>query len=607
MFNMLLSDLPTSEGVTTSVYADDVTMYVTADTMEEATEKLQAAVDTFFNWTTKWGLTLNPTKSAVSYFTQKLSVTIPIITINNVPLKYDKKHKLLGIIFDSPRLTWKTHLEELRTKCQSRLNIMKFMSGTKHGCSRSILLTFYRSYIRSLTDYSLPLYSSASKTLLTKIDVVHSTAARLITGAWRNTPLLSLYCETGLLPPDIYRDVKSTHSIIQLLYRNQSHPVHTIYSRDSFLRTIPFSGNHNKAPLLYRVSHCLNFHSLSLPPCSPQSSHSPLPPWYPIKSIINTSFTEFNVREIEGAASITFNQLIQETYPASIRVFTDGSASPPPQRAVGVGVVVPQQQHTARWKLHPDHSIVAAELFGILQALLYIKSLNSHHSYVICTDSLSSLQMISSSKLSSYIHLIVAIHSNILLLPQGTVHFLWIPAHCGIAGNEEADKVAKEAVSSLTNITVLPLAAAEFKSKITGTMWDYWQRKWNSVRGQHHLGSIKCSVKPWRASVRQSRYFEVLSAQMRLGLPPLNYALHRINRSDSPHCSYCQSNETVHHFLLSCPHYSEQRRRMCQQLSDHYAASPTLALLLSPEHKQGQHQPVKALQEFVSASRRFDQ
>lgn len=77
LFNTLLCDLPRSEEVSTLIYADDITMYVTADTSTRAIELLQPAIDKFAIWATKWGLVLNPQKSVIILHKQDLSEKLP--------------------------------------------------------------------------------------------------------------------------------------------------------------------------------------------------------------------------------------------------------------------------------------------------------------------------------------------------------------------------------------------------------------------------------------------------------------------------------------------------------------------------------------------------
>ena len=66
---------------------------------------------------------MNPDKSCVPYFTRK-RITLPILLkYDNVLIPYVKKHKFLGLHFDSPLLTGKTRIEKLVKNCSKRLNV----------------------------------------------------------------------------------------------------------------------------------------------------------------------------------------------------------------------------------------------------------------------------------------------------------------------------------------------------------------------------------------------------------------------------------------------------------------------------------------------------
>jgi hypothetical protein len=119
-------------------------MFVAADSASSAQAQLQAAVDRFDLWARRWGLLVNPQKSATSFFTLKRSVpTCPLLHISGVPIPYSQHEKLLGIIFDSPRLTWRPYIDSLQLRCQERLNIMRVLAGSRFGGSRPKLLLFY--------------------------------------------------------------------------------------------------------------------------------------------------------------------------------------------------------------------------------------------------------------------------------------------------------------------------------------------------------------------------------------------------------------------------------------------------------------------------------
>ncbi|KIK34519.1 hypothetical protein CY34DRAFT_97847 [Suillus luteus UH-Slu-Lm8-n1] len=54
---------------------------------------------------------------------------------------------------------------------------------------------------------------------------------------------------------------------------------------------------------------------------------------------------------------------------------------------------------------------------------------------------------------------------------------------------------------------------------------------------------------------------------LRTGHAPLNLHLHRLGKADQPHCPHCPTiEETVHHYLTSCPQYQRARHHLIQAL-----------------------------------------
>src|SRR5882724_11157396 len=86
--------------------------------------------------------------------------------------------------------------------------------------------------------------------------------------------------------------------------------------------------------------------------------------------------------------------------------------------------------------------------------------------------------------------------------------------------------------------------------------------------------------------------------QLRMGHIPLRKHLHRIGKANSPMCQTCSSQrETVHHFLMTFPAYTEARRQI--EMSIGRAAKLMEILLTNP--KVFPH-----LFQFISATHQFN-
>ena len=67
------------------------------------------------------------------------------------------------------------------------------LSNTNWGGDRSVLLNLYRSLVRSKLDYGSIVYGSARKSYLKCLDTIHHQGSRLALGAFRTSPVESLY------------------------------------------------------------------------------------------------------------------------------------------------------------------------------------------------------------------------------------------------------------------------------------------------------------------------------------------------------------------------------------------------------------------------------
>ncbi|KAG2053943.1 hypothetical protein BDR06DRAFT_913424, partial [Suillus hirtellus] len=58
---------------------------------------------------------------------------------------------------------------------------------------------------------------------------------------------------------------------------------------------------------------------------------------------------------------------------------------------------------------------------------------------------------------------------------------------------------------------------------------------------------------------------------------PLNKHLHRISKSKTPFCPHCpQSEETVHHYIIDCPHYRRERHALSAAVGRKASSLPYL-------------------------------
>jgi len=121
LFNLVMSDIKLPKETDKVIYADDITLITSNENLVEAKNNLEQSLNKIKEWAEKWKLKINPTKSKVMCFTNKKLEQNPIIKIGNEELEYTNNHKILGMIFDAPKLTWKKHVEYVKTKSVNRI------------------------------------------------------------------------------------------------------------------------------------------------------------------------------------------------------------------------------------------------------------------------------------------------------------------------------------------------------------------------------------------------------------------------------------------------------------------------------------------------------
>lgn len=112
--------------------------------------------------------------------------------------------KILGITFDK-RCTWTHHINFLKTSITPRLNIIKMLWHISWGSKTHVLTIIYKSLIVSKLDYGSFLWTIVNKSITKKLDIIHNSGLRMSIGAYRSSPIPSIYNLAGTLPLNIRR------------------------------------------------------------------------------------------------------------------------------------------------------------------------------------------------------------------------------------------------------------------------------------------------------------------------------------------------------------------------------------------------------------------
>jgi 1,2-phenylacetyl-CoA epoxidase catalytic subunit len=92
------------------VHADDTAVMAVGENIEEATDKLQEAINAINSWTKQWHIILNETKSVHVNFTNRKVRYIPV-TINDNQIRHSNTATYLVMTLDA-KLRRKEHVKK---------------------------------------------------------------------------------------------------------------------------------------------------------------------------------------------------------------------------------------------------------------------------------------------------------------------------------------------------------------------------------------------------------------------------------------------------------------------------------------------------------------
>ena len=204
LFNIKINSImncldPKTDG---SLYVDDFCMCYRSKSMRTIERHLQQCINRIEDWALHNGFKFSKSKTQCVHFCQLRKVhDDPELYLYGSLIPVVEDFKFLGIIFDR-KLSFIPHIKYLKAKCLKALNLLKVLSHTDWGADRTVLLQLYRSLIRSKLDYGSIVYGSARKSYLMMLDTVHHQGLRLALGAFRTSPVESLYLEAE--EPSLY-------------------------------------------------------------------------------------------------------------------------------------------------------------------------------------------------------------------------------------------------------------------------------------------------------------------------------------------------------------------------------------------------------------------
>ncbi len=212
---------------------------------------------------------------------------------------------------------------------------------------------------------------------------------------------------------------------------------------------------------------------------APTVARSAIPPWlFPMPLMDIQLHKEKHNNETSVWESLVVHKYIDLTYYSVVQIYTDGSKDPVSGKTAVVSVYIPLFKIKMSKRTSDHISVFTAVLIALLLALEWIEEIQPTKA-VICTDCLSALNSLSSLKWLARPDMINEVMQSQFSIRQCglVVNCVWVPpSH--MAGNEEADHLAKQTLNhSQIDIEVI-LSKTEIKVILVKEVQEIWQNEW---------------------------------------------------------------------------------------------------------------------------------
>ena len=577
LFNIKLNGIVKAilPGVECSLYVDDFVIMFRAKRMSCLSRKLNNCIQKVAEWTRDNGFTiaLGDDKTVAMHFCRHRSCEDPDLKLRGEPIKFVQKKKFLGLMWD-PKLNFKEHIKYLKKKCQSSLNIIKVLAHTDWGASTKLLLRLYRALVRSKLDYGCIIYRNASDADLNTLDVIHNQGIRLSLGAFKSSPVESLYVEANE-PPLRERRMGLLMKYGLRIKCNVNNPAYnSLFNlRFQHLYNSPVYNNRRGVarPRRRARSLAVDLHELleeaQIDSSKVKTNIMPfIPPCYSQDIEVCFDLLSFDKNTTDKRIiQSAFDELVETRYIDYEQYYTDGSKKD--EKASFGGYSPEHGVFSSRICNHS--SVFTAEIEGINRALDHIeKSCMYSGKFVIFSDSKSVLESIQSFNSKNVLlkELNDTIQS-IFILSRKTIKFCWVPSHCDIPGNEEADRAANRARGRVEPVHYR-LPYTDLYPLVDDFILSKWQTRWNDndLHRSNKLFNIQPIIEPFHI-FGLSRKEETIIHRLRIGHTRLThrYLMEQPGPIKVPDlCGFCQNDIdilSVNHILIECTGIYYARRQ----------------------------------------------
>ncbi|KAJ4427459.1 hypothetical protein ANN_25104 [Periplaneta americana] len=175
LYSIYVQDLPKKPECLHMLYADDTVLYTRHYNIIFTCQQMQAALDLLTQWSTKWRIKINGTKSQAVVFTKRFPHLPQELTVQQQNIPFNSAAKYLGVYLDR-RLTYRQHIGLIRDRAFQRFMLLYPLFKSRISLKVKVLL--YTCLIRSYMLYACEIWSNTHIRHIKRLDGIQRSVCR---------------------------------------------------------------------------------------------------------------------------------------------------------------------------------------------------------------------------------------------------------------------------------------------------------------------------------------------------------------------------------------------------------------------------------------------
>jgi hypothetical protein len=183
LFSLYINDIPFRH-VELAQYADDMALIATSRSPSLLVGHLEACLGRLELWLCDWKIVVSVSQSTAMLFVKAARrVQKPrLVQFLGEPIEFVETARCRGVTLDT-RLTWSAHVNQLRKKAAQRLGVLGPLLKKRSRLSVRNGVLFHKQFIYPVMHYACPIWRSAARSHVRKLQVFQSKCLRIATDA----------------------------------------------------------------------------------------------------------------------------------------------------------------------------------------------------------------------------------------------------------------------------------------------------------------------------------------------------------------------------------------------------------------------------------------